>query len=208
MKRIGITQRVENIQNYSERRDCLDQSWSSFAIELGYFPIPLPNTISDNITLLFDTLNLDVILLSGGNSIACLNSSAIDIAPERDRFESALIDEALRRNIPIVGICRGMQMINHYFGGTLVPIQNHTAVYHAITPLNKIYELPEQVNSYHNWGIDAESLANEFDVVAIDEDGNIEAFIHNKKQILGIMWHPEREKPFNEIDIQLIKKFL
>jgi hypothetical protein len=57
MKRLGITQRVENIHSYNERRDCLDQRWAALTFHLGYFPVPLSNiTIEqgsfDNIMLL------------------------------------------------------------------------------------------------------------------------------------------------------------
>ena len=208
MNRIGITQRVENIQSYSERRDCLDQRWSSFAFELGYLPVPLPNITADKVTRLLDALSLDAILLSGGNSITSLDPSASDIAPERDAFELALLSEALARNIPLIGICRGMQVINTNLGGKLTPVNGHVAAHHSITLLNKSYQLPELVNSYHNWGIRADNLAEELDIIAADSDGNIEAFEHKKKKLLGIMWHPEREKPFNRLDIQLIQRFL
>jgi len=208
MKRIGISQRVESIQNYSERRDCLDQRWSSFAFELGYIPIPLPNITLDKVIRLLDVLNLDAILLSGGNSITSINPSASDIAPERDAFESALLNEALVRDIPIIGVCRGMQMINTHFGGKLTVVNGHVAADHAIYAINESDQLPKLVNSYHSWGIDANGLAKDLDIIAIDNDGNIEAFEHKNKKLLGIMWHPEREMPFNKLDIQLIKRFL
>ncbi|MCK5665184.1 MAG: type 1 glutamine amidotransferase [Thiotrichaceae bacterium] len=208
MKQIGITQRVENIQSYSERRDCLDQRWSSFVFELGYIPVPLPNIAADKVTRLLDALSLDAILLSGGNSITSLDPSASDIAPERDEFELALLSEALARNIPLIGICRGMQVINTNLGGKLTPVNGHVTVHHMISMVNSSYQLPELVNSYHKWGIRADSLAEELDIIAVDSDGNIEAFEHKKKKLLGIMWHPEREKPFNRLDIQLIQRFL
>ena len=74
--------------------------------------------------------------------------------------------------------------------------------------INESYQLPKLVNSYHSWGIDANGLAKDLDIIAVDNDGNIEAFEHKKKKLLGIMWHPEREIPFNKLDIQLIKRFL
>ncbi len=208
MKRIGITQRVERIQNYSERRDCLDQRWSSFAFELGYIPIPLPNITEDKASKLLDALNLDAILLSGGNSITSFDATASDIAPERDTFESKLLDAALEHNTPIMGVCRGMQMINAHLGGEQALVSEHIAVHHPITLVNKNYQLPEVVNSYHHWGIPADKLAEDLNIIAVDRDGNIEAFEHKDKKLLGIMWHPERENPFNPLDIQLIKRFL
>jgi len=213
MKRLGITQRVEHIERYNERRDCLDQRWSSFAFELGYIPVPLPNIPADKVSDLLDNLNLDAILLSGGNSIALTVQSATtppatDTAPERDAFESALLDNALDHKIPLLGVCRGMQMINLYLGGTLSPINEHVAVRHPLRPLKDCYQLPYEVNSYHNWGIGTDNLAKELTAIALDSDGNVEAFEHQTKKLFGIMWHPERELPFNTLDIQIIKRFL
>jgi putative glutamine amidotransferase len=208
MKRIGITQRVECVQSYSERRDCLDQRWSAFVSELGYIPLPLPNILPNQISELLDALNLDALLFSGGNSIARLDPSASDAAPERDAFESALLGEAFERNIPVIGVCRGMQMINLSMGGKLTPISGHVAVRHSVTSMAAHDPLPGAVNSYHNWSISPEGLADKLKPLAVDCDGNIEAFKHTEKPLLGIMWHPEREEPFNPLDVELMKRSL
>jgi putative glutamine amidotransferase len=208
MKLIGITQRVEKVANYAERRDCLDQRWSNLAFELGYTPLPLANTPPQQVTALFDSVKLDAVLLSGGNSIHTLDSSAKDTAPERDKFETALIDEALKRKIVIIGICRGMQMINSHLGGQLEKINGHVAVRHALAIADNHYPLPDTVNSYHQWGIPAKGLAHGLKTIATDVDGYIEAFQHTEKKILGVMWHPEREHPLQSLDIELIKRFL
>lgn len=208
MKRIGITQRVERVQSYSERRDCLDQRWSAFVLELGYIPLPLPNVSPDQVAKLLDALSLDALLFSGGNTITRLDPSAHDAAPERDAFESALLGEALERNIPVVGVCRGMQIINLSMGGTLTPMSGHVAVRHTVSSMDVHNQLPETVNSYHNWGIPSEGLANDLRPMALDDEGYVEAFRHAEKPLLGMMWHPEREAPFNPLDIELIKRSL
>ncbi len=208
MKRIGITQRVEQVQNYSERRDCLDQRWPAFVWELGCVPIPLPNCPPSHVQNLLDELQLDAVILSGGNSIASLDASAADAASERDAFESILLDEALERDFPIIGICRGMQMINVHMGGKLTKISGHVAVRHQISSIDQSYFFPEFVNSYHNWGISTGDLAEGLQVIALDSEGKVEALKHTKKNLFGIMWHPEREQPFNSLDIELIKRFL
>ena len=207
MKRLGITQRVENISNYAERRDCLDQCWATMALQLGYLPLPLPNIASDQVPMLLDNLNLDGVLLSGGNSIASLNPAAKDSSPERDAFELTLLSESFDRKIPVVGICRGMQLINIKLGGRLSPLKGHVAERHLITHKEGV-PMPETVNSYHNWGISSKELSTELTTLAFDSDGNIEAFESKVKKLLGIMWHPEREQPFNSLDIELIKKYL
>ena len=208
MKRLGITQRVDITKKYDERRNCLDQRWSLLTNQLGYFPLPLANVQAELVSDYVESLNLDGLLLSGGNSIASLCPSADDAAPERDAFELALISEALSRGIPIVAVCRGMQILNIYMGGRLSPIENHVGVRHAIISTGSPYPLPETTNSFHNWSIAADDLAESLTPIATDENGNIEAFQHTRKKLLGVMWHPEREHPLNELDIQLIKSFL
>jgi len=207
MKRLGITQRVDNILEYSERRDSLDQNWYTFSLQLDFFPFPLPNLITEkNFNYLTD-LKLDAFILSGGNSITKLDPLTRDSAPERDNFEKLLLENALHNNTPIVGICRGMQMINTYLGGELEKTKDHVNVYHSLISNNKNYDFPKKVNSFHEWIIPKSGLADTLEPIAYDNNGNIEAFVCKEKKILGIMWHPERDIPFNELNIELIKKF-
>lgn len=208
MKRVGITQRVEFVKSYKESRDCLDQRWSKLFLKLSCLPIPLPNIDKDNISSLLDALSLDLIVFSGGNSIAVVDESANDIALQRDKFEAELLKEAMKRGIYILGICRGMQMINLQMGGKLSRIKNHVGVRHSINSLDKAYHFSNQVNSYHSWGITRNDLATKLKPLAIDSNGNIEAFVYEEKNIIGLMWHPEREEPFNKDDIKLIVRLL
>lgn len=208
MKLLGITQRVDVIESYAERRDCLDQRWSDLALHLNYLPVILPNIPPVKVEALLDAMSLDAIIFSGGNSIASIDALAADASPERDAFESALLKLALIKNIPVVGVCRGMQMINLAFGGHLTPILGHIATQHVIYSKTPAYQFPDMVNSYHNWGISKDDLANEMEVLAVDTDGYIEAYKHPDAKLLGLMWHPERNKPFNLLDIQLLKRFL
>lgn len=208
MKRIGITQRVEIVKSYGERRDCLDQQWSNFVTQLDYIPVPLPNVTTDWAGQLVNALQLDAIILSGGNSIASLNPEAPDAAPERDNFEMALISKALEVNIPIIGVCRGMQILNLVMGGSLENINGHVGERHPIISNVKGFNLPKTVNSYHNYCVPSKGLAESLQPLAYDEDGNIEAFYNLSQNILGILWHPEREENFINLDIQLFKRFL
>lgn len=208
MKLIGITQRVDNIEHYSERRDCLDQKWSDFVYELGYIAIPLPNVSTNIALMLLDDLHLDAILLSGGNSICEFNPLAKDAAPERDEFERTLIEYALNKELPIIGVCRGMQMLNVFMGGTISPIAGHVATTHLIHSADNKQQFDRTVNSYHAWGIKAEELAINLNALAFDDNGYIESFKSTTSKVLGLMWHPEREQEFNQFDIQLLGTFL
>ena len=61
------------------------------------------------------------------------------------------------------------------------------------------------VNSFHSFGIELNGLGSGLIDLAKDEDDNVEAFYHTEYKLLGIMWHPEREKSFNELDKTLFK---
>jgi putative glutamine amidotransferase len=208
LKNLGITQRVEIIESYNERRDCLDQSWSHFANSIGFNPVPLANIKPEKVAGYIKDLRLDALVLSGGNSLAGIDENAADIAQERDNFELELIKQALSNKIPIIGVCRGLQILNIYFHGGLSPITDHVALKHKIVSKQNDYIFPKKVNSYHNWAIAPNDLAEDLTALATDTDGNIEALVHKKHKLLGIMWHPERETPYSSQDIKLFKAFL
>lgn len=202
--RIAITQRVENVVSYEERRDCLDQRWADLAIFLSASLFPLANLAMNALETTLETLEPDLVILSGGNSITALDKEASDIAPERDAYEAALLDLAVKQKIPVLGVCRGMQMINLHFGGKLQVVENHVAVRHKLKSHSET-TFDDEVNSYHQWGLYDSDIARGFNVLASAEDGSIEAFRHANHEIFGIMWHPERGKKFSPNDIRFIK---
>ena len=133
MKLLGITQRVDSIDAYHEKRDGLDQRWTQLAKHVGFDLFPFPNHAIDSIDNILDNVNMHAIILSGGNTIAQINCNAPDAATERDAFEFKLIEAAIKRNIPILGVCRGMQMLNLFLGGKLDLIHGHVACRHPLT---------------------------------------------------------------------------
>lgn len=208
MKRIGVTQRVELVTNYGERRDCLDQQWASLLDAAGMSMLPIPNGLRDVVSWV-EAQNLDGLLLSGGNDLAHL-TGATNIAPERDRTESLLLFWAEENRIPVLAVCRGMQMMHCWLGGgALEPIEGHVARRHPIEVANGSALLADRseatVNSFHGWGIPRTSLAQEVCELAWSEDGHVEAFQHIRLPWLAIMWHPERESPFFSGDIVLLR---
>ena len=205
---IGITQRVDDIPSYGERRDSLDQRWTQLIIELGHLPVPLPNVSAKCAREMIDQFEIDALILSGGNTIASLETGATDVAPERDQLENTLIDIALNRKLPLLGVCRGMQMLNLYFDGQLYKTTGHVATRHGLNVQSSKYSLPAEVNSFHNYAIAREGLGQPLQALAYDDEENVEAFCHAQLPLLAIMWHPERELPFAEVDIQLIKKLI
>jgi putative glutamine amidotransferase len=205
--RIGITQRVEFVAAYGEHRDCLDQQWFSFIERLGFTPIPIPNALVD-IRKWAHALAIEGLILSGGNDLSHLRG-ARNISKLRDQTEIALLGWAREHNVPVLGVCRGLQMMNFWLGGQLVPVTEHVAVRHGVictTDALPVFGSVSEVNSFHNWGITPEGLAAELLPQCLSQEGHVEAFWHISLPWAGIMWHPERDLPFNEFDRQLFNQ--
>ena len=207
MKRIGLTQRVEIIEPGKERRDCLDQKWVSLLSACGLLSIPLCNGV-ENIEFYLDTLSLDGLILTGGNDLVAYGDSGT--APERDKFEFAAINYFSKKGLPVLGVCRGMQVLNVWNGGKLAHIDDHAGSRHKVRILEPgyIYESGTiEVNSFHNFGITEQNLSESLTAIAISDDGLIEAIVKKTKPQIGVMWHPEREKPIDPRDIHMIENY-
>ncbi len=189
MKIIGITQKVVSVSEYGEKRDALDQRWAELLHTMGYTPYPIPNYIDLLPTIL--SLPLQGIVLTGGNT---LNTDA----PERDKVETALLEHALEKPLPLLGVCRGMQLILRYFGSKLEYLEGHVTPSHPIQWKGQLID----VNSYHDYG--SFDVKAPLEVLGKASDGVIEAIKHTSLPIRGIMWHPERNIPFKPVDTQLI----
>ena len=117
-------------------------------------------------------------------------------------------------NIPVLGICRGMQFINVYFGGKLIRTnkEKHVAVNHDVNIIDENLKLligeKMNINSYHNFGVEKSVLAEKLKVFAETAHGVIEGIYNPHLPIIGIEWHPERENLAQEVNDKLIKEFL
>lgn len=194
--RIGITQRLDRIPGRDEYRDGLDTRWAGILWNLGLVAIPLNNCNPDPAEYL-NQLGLDGFLLSGGNDLH-------DV-PERNILETAILEFASRYRLPVLGICRGLQMINHYQGGSLVELEGHVATRHLLHGELAAQRDSNAVNSYHHWAVNNETLGRDLVPLAYAPDGSIEAFRHESRPWLALMWHPEREEPLMDDDLQLIR---
>ena len=206
MKNILVTQRVEYVKEYNEKRDSLDQKWPEFLISTGIQPIILPNNISC-LTNKYGKHNIDGILFTGGNTLVKYGGDA----PERDKLEAHLLKWALSKDVPVIGVCRGMHILQDFFGVRLVEVSNHIDNRHKLLvqggkKLSSIFERYNTVNSYHKFG--AFESVEDLIVVARSEDEVIMAIEHRSHRLYGIMWHCEREQPFSEHDRALFKKIL
>ncbi len=202
--KIGLTQRVEVVPGYKERRDCLDQRWHLILSELGFLSIPIPN-ILPGLTEKLEKFSIEGFILTGGNDISCL-PKVQNPAHERDNTENTILQYAQLKGLPVLGICRGLQVINIFFGGSLVPIEEHVAKRHPVYSYANpgLFTEYSEVNSFHTWGLWQEHLGCGLNTKIVAADNSIEAFDHRSLPWFGIMWHPERENPFNQTDLKLI----
>ncbi len=195
MKKIAITQRVSIAPEYGERRDCLDQAWPRFLATCGLMPLALPNVIEVALALCAGA-DVTGLVLTGGNDLAVLGGDA----PERDAVENALLDLAEQRGLPVLGVCRGMQVIQQRCAITLRRIEGHVTRHQVIRVNGK----PTEVNSYHHFA--AFDSRPPLDVWAVAGDGVVKAIRHSAQPITGIMWHPERSAPFSPADVVLFRQ--
>lgn len=198
MRLIAVTQRVDMVPRPSgtpERRDALDQGWTAFLAEAGCLPVVMPNH-AVTARRLFETLPFSGLLLTGGNDLFDHGGDA----PERDEAEAALLAAARVLPLPVIGVCRGMQMIQRAFGVRLEAIEGHVADRQVI----RIGDQPRKANSYHHWG--ARSSAPDLPVWAHADDGVVKAVRHVSEPLVGLMWHPERLSPFDPRDVRLFKQ--
>lgn len=195
MKLIGITMRVDVHPDYGERRDALDQQWLAFLKTCGLTPIFIPNS-PELMTSYLELFQFSGFVLTGGNSSVKYGGDA----PKRDEVDRYLIDWSIKNNKPILGVCRGMQSIQQAYGHSLDNIDGHVVKQQQIL----INGQEATVNSYHK--LAAKTCQRPLVSWAISNDGVIKAIKHQDEEVYGIMWHPERNVPFIQQDIELFKK--
>jgi len=186
-------------------------------------PPPLPLTIS-------------ALLIPGGDDIDPdlyheTTTAKLD-HPDRafDEYECAAIGQAVARNIPILGICRGLQILNVFANGTLytdLPSQLGTNVVHRVRPEGKNSSLPcfhpitiqrgsrlfqslqtdhLEVNSYHHQGV--KTLGQGLVATAWANDGLVEGFENANGTILAVQFHPEKMRATNLVFDAIFRDFI
>lgn len=141
------------------------------------------------ITMDSDLEEYDFFLLPGGYDVnPCFydeeNTASVHVIEYNDLLDFKIIEFAIKKNKPLLGICRGIQSINVYFGGSLKQdITAHTENNHFISFKDKYY----LVNSFHHQSI--KRVGNQLSVLATSLDGEIEMIQY--KKIIGVQFHPE-----------------
>ena len=121
--------------------------------------------------------------------------------PVRDSFEHTLLKSAIASQTPVLGICRGLQVMMSFYGLSPVRLEGHAGTSHSVEG-----RISGKVNSYHNFGFT--EVSDGFEVISSAQDGSVEAAYHRNNKWLGVMWHPERETPYNQEHTNQILEYL
>jgi N5-(cytidine 5'-diphosphoramidyl)-L-glutamine hydrolase len=199
--RLGLTTRVVNAINYHEIRDCIARDWIKYANVV--FPdskwLLIPNGIN-NIEEYVNKWDLNAFIFTGGETIGS--------SPERDETERLIYEYCRINNYPILGICRGLQVLYHLSGGSINGEQKESTSYTHVATKHEIQFMDQltMVNSYHNNLLDESTCPPIlYPIARCTTDGTIEAVYG--ENMLGLMWHPEREEHYPEWEINLIRDF-
>ncbi|MFA9458139.1 gamma-glutamyl-gamma-aminobutyrate hydrolase family protein [Halalkalibacter sp. AB-rgal2] len=228
---IGLTSSIvthNQIMSYHIHEKCVRS-----VIQAGGVPVMIPNGSSELIEVWGNVC--DGIILSGGEDIdpysfhAHPSPKVEETSPKRDETEIGLVRCALEKNKPILGLCRGMTMINVALGGTVIQdieAQHANAINHnqqtvrsepthliEIDERSRLFQMignqTYRVNSMHHQAID--KLAAGLRVVAVAPDGMIEAVEGMNEAaplIMGVQWHPEEMASEESAMQRLFKMFI
>ncbi len=172
-------------------------------IEAGGIPVHIPIDVDPAAV----GERLDGIVLPGGTDIdpilygADADPELLPLEPERDDLELALLSAALEAEVPVLGICRGIQVLNVHQGGTLhqhvpehgrfdLPIDStiHEVSFAEGSTLHELYGPSAQVNSLHHQTL--ADLGHDLTITARADDGTIEG-VEMGDHVVAVQWHPE-----------------
>ncbi len=225
MLTVGVSMRVVESFPHKEMRDAISHDWLNFLGKLGLTPVLIPNT-PFGVNLGFNDVGVDAFLLTGGNNVGSVGvtdefQDQGDVSELRDKTEFQIIERAVKDRIPLLGVCRGMQIINVFFGGTIVRdttnlcggADMHVANSHELSivdPDFSDYFGRKRIltNSFHNHAVHISTVSSELEPFAVTEDGIVEGLFHPDLPILGVQWHPERAGFDTATDELLIKRWL
>jgi len=206
---------------YAERDiDFFFTDYASRVVESGGIPVLLPYEAG-----LDETVDrFDAIVITGGQDVhpalwggsvedasvpvGSSRTSGFALDPERDFYESTLVRAAIDRSVPVLGICRGHQLLNVARGGTLIADLAESSVEHypddaaptdgrtqhtvSFVPgslAHSLYGPSRVVNSWHHQAVDAPG--DGVVVTGSASDGVVEAIELPGHPVLGVQWHPE-----------------
>ena len=194
-----VSQRVERIAERGECRDAVDQRLTLWLEQAGALAFPVPNrwSVAPSLNAWLAAVEPGGIVLSGGEDLG--------ESPERDDTERALLRFAIAWRLPVLGLCRGLQMLSVFAGGALERLPGHAGCRHGLR-VEAGSGFSSDVNSFHAWGLRA--CPPGYEALARAPDGSIEAIRHGSLPWEGWMWHPEREPAFTANDLVRLRSLL
>ena len=194
-----------------------ESGWDAFVLNKNYaeavrrsgaLPVlAVDNTSADEYAALADGL-----ILTGGKDVEpsvygeTTPHPSVRCDPERDEMELRILRAFMNANKPVLGICRGLQLLNVFLGGTLWQhLPEDVGEHHESGTVHPVALAPDSVvgtlfgsrilvNSYHHQGVRTlgEDLRATAHAVVGQEQTIVEAFEHTNGKILAVQWHPER----------------
>jgi len=225
---IGITTDFEG-----NGKNILKNTYVQAVIRAGGLPMIVPVGLEEDVDQLVEML--DGLLLSGGNDINPMlfneepHAHLGEVSPSRDSSELELARRMLKTGKPILGICRGLQILNVAVGGTLYqdihkqnegPIlqhvqkapDTHSSHYVQVEKGSLLESIAEseriQVNSNHHQS--PKDVPSIFKVTGVASDGIVEAIESNSEQfVLGLQWHPEELSAAKDpVSLRIFERFI
>jgi putative glutamine amidotransferase len=191
------------IDKYGKVNFLTDEDLSNYINKLGLNILPL--SIKKNQINTENLILAKGLILSGGGDIYKYKKNKINKL--RDSIEIKLFNYFFKKNLPILLICRGFQLMIDMHKIKLFKQKNHVRKSHLLKLSNSKFLKHSKlsVNSYHNYSI--KKLPVNYINVASTKDGSIEIAEHKSKKILGLMFHPERNMKSKELVLKSIKNF-
>lgn len=230
MKKIGVTTYIDTCGK--KNRNMISTSSVKAIDSADGIPIVIPLSVKhDKLEGYIDTI--DGIIFTGGVDInpSLYGHEPIDhtkhVSDIRDSVEMHLLRLAIEKGIPVMGICRGFQLINIYYGGTLyqdINTEYDTSLDHQgkqvgsgglahdveLLEDSKVFDVYKKrilgVNSMHHQAINL--LGDGLRVTARASDGIVEAIEHRTDNVMGVQWHPENLIGSEEDHIIIFKHFV
>jgi len=217
MKNILASQRIIGVGKRGNL-DSLEENYTVYFDKKGSVLLPFSNFYKKP-EMRLKEIDFDAVFLSGGNNVspwlAGVRGKVDDCYRERDRTEQAILDYAVRKKIPVLGFCKGMQIINVYFNGKIKAgskddVKEHVRHNHKVEVMdNDFYRNGKtKVNSFHSQVIPEKFVGKNLMPFIFSEEGYVEGFYHEKYPVLGIIWHPERMKREESLSFEIVDDFL
>jgi len=220
MTRLALTMRVVEEAAYAETRDALSHDWQRWLSEHEYGFALVPNCVDEPGAFL-GSLSVDGLILTGGNDLVASSAGSGSISAQRTLTENALLRAAIDWSLPVFATCRGLHLVNAFFGGSLSADLGRTSngshphvncthpieISPAFQPWARGPAL--DVNSFHKQGFSEAQRGAGLTVIATSPaDGVVEGVVHDSYPIVAVQWHPERPNPAAAFDNTLIEQLL